>query len=328
MPLSLKIISSPDGEAIAEWNKNFPETGGSIGRSYGTTMQLSDASVSLSGTHAVINRSSRGYQIMDVSTNGLFINGSHQPLGKNNSAALNDGDVLNLGPYRLMVSCFVPDQASAKASPLERPSSLGEWQHDPFASESSTSHKQSEAVQETREASADLSFSAVDDSVEADPFSDFEAEAPLQMDTVQVNNFNDDYFDDDPFASEDSETSAVEPPAVEPLSSIQPPLLQREISPSDLLGSEQAGVMPANQQDIMLQAAEMAFARVMEEMAPSNIEDMFNDLTRPGFFSRKPDYWNMYKRYFQRQQGTQDWQLKFKAYFSESLRIKQLRGEK
>ena len=43
MPLSVRIISSPDGESITEWNKPFPEDGGDIGRVLGVTMQLSDS---------------------------------------------------------------------------------------------------------------------------------------------------------------------------------------------------------------------------------------------------------------------------------------------
>lgn len=323
MPLSLKIISSPDGEPITEWSKTFPETGGSIGRSYGSTMQLSDVSISLSGTHAMINRSSRGYQIMDVSTNGLFINGNHQPLGQNNSAALSDGDVLNLGPYRLMVSCFVPDRATAKVSALETPASLGEWDEDPFGTDLSTNSRrarpQGDIGEVEVEAEIELSFSSVDDSVEADPFSALEAETAQQSSTAQMNPFSDDCFDDDPFSADHSE----------PLKNTARPLGEpRKMSISPVVESEQINVRAAQQQEIIHQAAEIAFARVIEEMAPSHIEGIFNDLTRPGFFSRKPDYWSMYKRYFQRQQGTQDWQLKFKAYFSESLRIKQLRGGK
>ena len=328
MPLSLKIISSPDGETIAEWNKSFPETGGSIGRSYGTTMQLSDTSVSLSGTHAVISRSQHGYQIMDVSTNGLFLNGNHQALGKNNSATLNDGDVLDLGPYRLMVSCFVPEQAKAKAAPENMSSALGDWHNDPFSADVATPFQVNEEPQKSPETSADLSFSTLDESVEADPFTDFDIEPAQQESTIGSNTFNDNYFDDDPFSSGEQNPSVLDTPRMQEFESATPARVERLRSNATVLELEQNNTMSANQQHIMQKAAEMAFIRVMEEMAPSNIEGMFNDLTRPGFFSRKPDYWSMYKRYFQRQQGTKDWQLKFKAYFNESLRINQLRGEK
>ncbi|PSW05692.1 type VI secretion system-associated FHA domain protein [Photobacterium lipolyticum] len=325
MPLSLRIISSPDGEPISEWTKNFPEDGGSIGRSYGTTMQLSDVSRSISGTHAIINRGSRGYQVMDVSTNGLFINGNHQPLGKNNTSGLNDGDVLDLGRYRLMVSCFVPERATAKPSITAESSSLGEWGDDPFGSDQPAlnRHVKPEAVDHAIDAK--LSFSATSDStrscqVELDPFGALEPEVLPQLEPFQIDRFNDDSFDDDPFTADKSErlTTMAIPNRMSPVR------LQRDITTSTGIDPQQM----IKQQESMMQAAEMALGRLMDEMAPNHLEEMFNDLTQPGFFSRKPDYWEMYKRYFQRQQDNQDWQLKFKAYFSESLRIKQSLGEK
>ncbi len=96
MPLSIRIISSPDGESIAQWNQAFPEDGGDIGRAFGATLQLNDASREISSTHATIRKTSRGYQIMDNSTNGLYINGSDAPLGNGNQSTLSDGDVLDI----------------------------------------------------------------------------------------------------------------------------------------------------------------------------------------------------------------------------------------
>ncbi|MCW8327877.1 FHA domain-containing protein [Photobacterium sp. SDRW27] len=343
MPLSLRIISSPDGEPISEWTKNFPEEGGSIGRSYGTTMQLSDASRAISGTHAIINRGSRGYQVMDVSTNGLFINGNHQPLGKNNSSSLNDGDVLDLGHYRLMVSCFVPERATIKPSFPAQSASLGEWADDPFGGELPVldKHAEPEVVRQTH--ADELSFSAISEPamsggvVDLDPFGDLEPEVLPQLESVHVDRFNGDSFnegsfDDDPFATEASDSFAAELVS----NRLQPVPLQRDIAEPISISSgvatgidaQQIITMQAKQQELMTQAVEMAFGRLMDEMAPSHLEGMFNDLIQPGFFSRKPDYWEMYKRYFQRQQDNQEWQLKFKAYFSESLRIKQSLGEK
>ena len=339
MPLSLRIISSPDGEPISEWTKNFPEEGGSIGRSFGTTMQLSDASRTLSGTHAIINRGSRGYQIMDVSTNGLYINGNNQPLGRDNSSSLSDGDVLDLGQYRIMVSCFVPERAESKPSIAAETSSLGDWADDPFGSECPVKEQPVQA--ETLRQEQELSFTAFADSafpdnatnVELDPFDDMEPEVLPTVEYKHIDQFKDDSFDDDPFSDEQSELLA----SVPFVTGIRPtqgnPLTQRSAKhepaalPSVGMDPQQLLMMQARQQEMMIQAAEMALGRLMDEMAPTNLEEMFKDLVRPGFFSSKPDYWEMYKRYFLRQQDNQEWQLKFKAYFSESLRIKQSLGE-
>lgn len=341
MPLSLRIISSPDGEPVSEWTKVFPEEGGNIGRSYGSTMQLSDASRAISGTHVIINRGSRGYQVMDVSTNGLFINGNHQALGKNNSASLNDGDVLDLGHYRLMASCFVPEKAMLKSS-VSTESSLGEWGDDPFGNEDAMSLKKGLSTQNNSH--VNLSFSAfsepttpdlivpqsimpkavVADSVERDPFIENQSAVTPTLEPEHINQFNDESFDDDPFISDKTEQLNTVSISNYMRSSMRP----SEVATPTGIDPQQIIALQADQQDIMIQAVEMAFGRLMEDIAPTNLEAMFKDLIQPSIFSRKPDYWEMYKRYFQRQHDNQDWQLKFKAYFSESLRIKQSLGKK
>ncbi|WP_299017754.1 FHA domain-containing protein [uncultured Photobacterium sp.] len=322
MPLSLRIISSPDGEPVLEWSKNFPEEGGSIGRAFGATMQLSDASREISGSHALINRGSRGYQIMDVSTNGLFINGNPKPLGKNNQSALNDGDVLDLGKYRLMVSCFVPEQATAQASSAV-PSPLAGWEDDPFGGDlpSITNHLELET--EVLPVENVMSFSAVPDAVIDDPFGRLEPEVDPEVVPARSTWLHDDSFDDDPFADDRTDQLAV---------SSRSPVAPRGHQPvpnaMPAFDPQQLVTMQAKQQELMTQAAEMALERLLTEMAPPKLEQMFSDFAPVRLFGRKPDYWQMYQRYFQRQQESQEWQLKFKAYFAECLRIKQSLGEK
>lgn len=398
MPLSLKIISSPDGEAISQWNINFPESGGSIGRAYGNTMQLGDASLLLSGTHAIINKSARGYQVMDVSTNGLFINGSHQPLGKKNSASLNDGDVLDLGNYRLMVTCYMPSTAPEKptgmksrpsidervtSNAMSKNSSLGAWSDDPFASIPSDPGEEGKLptnIPNTNYMDAPISsipmevgisFSNNDNNIDDDPFGEVASESEPTMQSVQLDPFSDDSFDDSPFSVEssfedlhvsnnntdamlagldahlivDENSSWKEDSDFEDASFITNESFSNASFESDNLNTLTASIassmlprdismmpMPTNdysmsekQQELMHQAAEMAFLRILEEMSPLHLEAIFNDFKQPGFFRRKQDYWQMYQRYFKRQQGSQDWQIKFKAYFTESLRMKHLR---
>ena len=111
MPLAIRIISSPNDESISEQHKSFPEEGGDIGRSLGVTMQLADSHREISAVHAIVKKTSYGYQVVDNSTNGLFVNGSNSPIGKGNKYALTDGDILDVGRYRLLISCFTPELA-------------------------------------------------------------------------------------------------------------------------------------------------------------------------------------------------------------------------
>ena len=82
MALSLRIIESPKDESVSKWNILFPEEGGSIGRSSNNTLVLNDSKRVISGLHAQISKTTKGYKITDKSTNGLFINDESEALGK------------------------------------------------------------------------------------------------------------------------------------------------------------------------------------------------------------------------------------------------------
>ncbi|OAN17831.1 hypothetical protein A3K86_02620 [Photobacterium jeanii] len=348
MPLSLRIISSPDGEPVTAWAHNFPDEGGTIGRAFGSTMQLSDASREISGTHALISRSNRGYQIMDVSTNGLFINSGHEPLGRNNQSTLSDGDVLNLGKYRLMVSCFVPEQASAKTTQAVAEPILNGWEDDPFGSDlpSVTTHlerDESEFVhdeQDREQSASTLSFNAMlQDNVIEDPFLAKEPEVVIDQQPQTANVFQDDGFDDDPFAEETTSQLVSFSHQVPSQLSAAPTMNDAQQShhtashhsagaSTQVLDPQQLLAFQAKQQELMMQAAEMALERLLQDVSPASLEGLFDDLAPKSFWGRKADYWEMYQRYYARQQDNNEWLMKFKAYFAESLRIKQTFGDK
>ncbi|KXF83566.1 type VI secretion system-associated FHA domain protein [Enterovibrio coralii] len=337
MPLSIRIISSPAGETVSEWNKQFPEEGGEIGRAYGSTLQLSDASREISGTHAMIKKSPRGYQVVDNSTNGLFINGSPQPLGKGNQTTLSDGDVLNVGQYRLLVSCFVPEQATAAKRPEAVGAQNAPFSDDPFASQGARADYQEppraapafnpghqanpfgaapqQNVQPQKDNfSSDFDFSSSDINAN-DPFQDA---PPAPEKNTTPNELMQD-FSDDPFVDGDSDNYF--PSFTAEAEDVFEPIGNNHTSLAEFLTPRE------HEQQCVEKAMELALGRLLEELAPDSLEHMFNDLVRPSFFGRKPKYWDMYKRYFQRQVTNRDWQIKFGAYFQESYRMLKM-GEK
>lgn len=334
MPLSLRIVSSPDGEPIPEWTIKFPDEGGSIGRAYGMTMQLSDASREISGTHALINRSSRGYQIMDVSTNGVYLNGATKPLGVNNQSTLNDGDVVNVGKYRLMVSCFTPEKAVAQAGQQEtnKHSLLNDWDDDPFGDTSSAGAMKARSNNEgtAQEQSDDLAMpewvfadpAEELDGIFEDPFVANEPVRPKGQGMPQNSWLGDDSFSDDPFGDDILNTTSVVVDEGLPFTGSG----SRSTHPT--LESQQLMLLQLQQHDLMVQSAEMALERLLSDISPTELEGFFDDFAQRRFWQKKPNYWALYKRYFTRQKENKEWQMKFKAYFSESLRIKQSMGDK
>lgn len=103
MRLKLKIQSYA-GKQVPRSAENecyFDAQGGSIGRGQGNTWILSyDAH--LSRRHVVIEQRNGMYYISDMSSNGVFINQSNTPIGRNNSRIVNDGDIIQIGEHKIL----------------------------------------------------------------------------------------------------------------------------------------------------------------------------------------------------------------------------------
>ena len=108
MKLILHIIDEPEGEEIEQRSICLSEGGGTVGRAADCDVLLADSLHLLSRHHALISRSGENYLIMDTSTNGVFINDSVRALGRGNRLQLQDGDVIQIPGYTMVVSCFNP----------------------------------------------------------------------------------------------------------------------------------------------------------------------------------------------------------------------------
>ena len=92
----------------------------SIGRGAENDWVLADPDRTLSKNHCRIDASEAGFLLTDLSTNGVFLAGAPQPVGRGHSVALEDGDVVALGPYRLHAEISAQD-----APALAMPAGLG-----------------------------------------------------------------------------------------------------------------------------------------------------------------------------------------------------------
>jgi len=96
--------------------------GASIGRRQDNSLVLPDEKRYISGHHAKIEYRAPDYYIVDTSTNGVLINDSSTPLGKGNSAKLNDGDRLHIGDYTLIAELISAQEPAISAiEPLDLP---------------------------------------------------------------------------------------------------------------------------------------------------------------------------------------------------------------
>lgn len=114
MGLILNIQGSgvvPDGPS------QIPMRGGAItiGRAAGNDLVLPDPDRVVSSRHCVIEERGNDYVLMDISTNGTFLNFEPGALGPV-ATPLNNGDIVQVGPYELRVD--IQEAAGASTSDI------------------------------------------------------------------------------------------------------------------------------------------------------------------------------------------------------------------
>ncbi|WP_435237782.1 type VI secretion system-associated FHA domain protein TagH [Psychromonas sp. PT13] len=102
MAVNFKITSyhrlSP--EQVTEFSV---ETSAVFGRSNGADWCLPDPEKVVSGSHVRIDKEGDDFYLYDISTNGVFINRSVEPLGDSGSHKLCHDDLLSIGDYEITV---------------------------------------------------------------------------------------------------------------------------------------------------------------------------------------------------------------------------------
>jgi type VI secretion system protein len=104
MPLKLEIISEHREIVGEDAVREFRSEGGTIGRSLNNDWILPDPDKFISGKHATIDCKGGIYYLVDISSNGVFVNDEREPIGKGNPRRLFNGDHLRLGDFEIVVS--------------------------------------------------------------------------------------------------------------------------------------------------------------------------------------------------------------------------------
>ena len=345
MGLVIRIIASPEGESVTDWSVTFPEGGGSIGRVPGVTLQLSDSRRIVSGTHAIISRDQQGYRITDVSTNGLYVNGSTRPLGRDCHQPLSDGDIIDVGEYRLQVSCFSPGQSTLQDSQRIGAMAAGDVIDDPLGKTTDnrqvlTPESRTTEVTERPDRHPDRYTTLQNDdlgsSLEPDPFTEFDTH---QSPSTGMN------LNEECDAIAETEASFCEADSKRSLTEFNEPapLLfdggklgstsHRGAERQDLafvLGQMQWFEQRNRARDIDLyDCLETAFHQVIEELDPALLAATFDEYAPrsrwwPG---RKAFYWRMYCRHFHKSVSSRDLLLKFRGCFDELYQRQNWQGK-
>lgn len=103
MALKLTVITEQAAALGAGATALVGIQGGSIGRSRDNDLILPDDNRYVSAHHARIRYRDGGYLIEDTSTNGVYLNGATEPVGKMGPQPLRSGDIIRLGNYQVRV---------------------------------------------------------------------------------------------------------------------------------------------------------------------------------------------------------------------------------
>ena len=116
MPLTIKIISEHRDLVGRDAVREFHEQGGTIGRSLQNDWILPDPDRYISGRHATIDYRGGMYYLADTSSNGVYVNGESEPVGRGNPRRLFDGDRMRMGDFEFEVRI---DQGESLVMPIE-----------------------------------------------------------------------------------------------------------------------------------------------------------------------------------------------------------------
>ena len=121
MTCQLEIISEHRDIVGDDAVRVFREEGGSIGRSLQNDWILPDPDRYISGRHATIDFKGGIYYLNDTSSNGVYLNGDCEPLGKGKPQRLFNGDRIRMGDFEIVVSIDSGDDGRGVPGGKEEP---------------------------------------------------------------------------------------------------------------------------------------------------------------------------------------------------------------
>lgn len=104
MAIKLRVVSEHYRELGENRSRVFGVNGGTVGRAPDNDWVLPDPKRVVSGRHFVVQYHGGKYWLIDISTNGVFINDAEDPVSVRGRCELRDGDRLRVGDYDIVVS--------------------------------------------------------------------------------------------------------------------------------------------------------------------------------------------------------------------------------
>lgn len=279
MSLTIRIVSAPEhSNSLSQYC--FDGRGGTIGRDAQGDIVLDDPHSRIEDTHATFRCTAAGYILTDTSRDGVFINNRHDALGHGTDYLLQDGDMLGIGAFRLLVSCFSP--LSRAPQPLNT------------------------TDEETVLRSL---FSPADDNTcfDDDPFL---SPAPVKKTAPHDIRYRFSAVAR-PYGSPDPAPDPVPEPDIAPvITTPQPVVLPQETPPPAVLTGDKLVLLQSLLPEIS-RALNLAAEKIIRDISPQHLEALHRDQKIAG----KIDYWQTYKRFFSQQIADDHLKNKLTDYF-------------
>lgn len=325
MSISLQLIELPENEQVTSRQISLPDSGGTIGRSFDCTIQLPDFNRSLSRVHAEIVLSQKGsYQLIDRSTNGVYVNG--RLIGKGAKHTLSDGDNIKMGAYTLLVSdmesLFVQEDIPVLDESLDDSESVffdvKNLEMDSPIKSSSPLDQGNNASPFNEKASATFSKKNVmeEDSFGYDPFESMQ-------DDLQMREASDDVTE----IGENAEviqfkTNTLAVSTYDETRDEEKRALHNSVMRLNKIVEQQQNTLSSSiAHERLMSCLEATFNKFITELNPNNLEEEFNSYLS-GWGSKDKKYWSLYKKQFIRKQERGEYYRQFYALLFEELREK------
>ncbi len=312
MTISIHLVSVPAEEVLPSRVVYLPEEGGTIGRSPSCNIVLPDQSNRISRLHGEIVLQKNNYFVKDNSNNGISLNG--QKLVKDRAYPLNDGDILKVEGYTMLISTL----NSNKNQPVENIDNETDPFNNNFSLELSDDldfleeGPEPNIINENNDISSQFSSENVlsDDPFSADPFEDLEPEKVIP-------NREEHHFDSFDAAADQTQEVKFFPASADQnghLNASIDKLLQLTEKNQQYLQN------PQLQHEALFSALESTVEQFLNEFSPTNLENQFSEYIPSGMFvNKEKKYWRIYHKHFQHRLDNGDYRRQFKALFMENI---------
>jgi hypothetical protein len=340
--ITIQLTEIPANETVTNRVFSLPLLGGDFGADFDCFIPLPDRSGQVKPVHGRFVPNQHGMSVESLNNGKINLNGVLLAPGR--LAAIDDGTIIEIADYTLLISKVDTDELPNDIDKLDDINDASVNQAEPYFSSSELAkNNNEEVVMFASELERRRSKNGVTDENLQQPKAHFSASGV----------FSDDPFGDDPFAEEDitwqhksqhDEITSDERVSIhveEVDTHYQKNVKNNKTNKAK--NTMEAEVLPLNhyeeeskvdqlvelldrqlantndQQKKLFQALDKTLSTFLEEFSPEHLEDTYSDYGRPLFVGKEQQYWRLFRKSFNRRLDKGEYQRLFKALLLENM---------